>query len=763
MKPVGLIVALQWVALQRLSVVLLLLASGAWLSREAAAAENRVLELDGTGSYVELPARVFDGLAECTVEGWVRWQSVRFWSRFFEVGRGSWEGFNLGQGRIASQLSAYFPSVPDEAGVAQIHAPGLLRLGEWGHLAMVIGHERVTVFYNGQEVAAGRLQGGLTVLPVKERFVLGRNNWGTFGEPGVVRQDEAPDPRPASDRPTQEDGHFEDFHGQMDEVRVWNRARSAEEIRRTLSVRLTGTEPNLVALWNFDDGSATDATGRFHGELRRQARTVPAAFPTAGPGARLQPVVQLDGNDSYVELPPNIFRKLPESTVEAWIRCAGLQPEGEARFFEVGDGALGRFYSISPGLWGADARSAVLFTIVGPKGWKFHNAWAKNAIQPGRWFHLAAVSGSGGMRFYLNGVLTATNSHTGSFASIDAAGPAFLGRSVESTATRNRTFQGEMTDVRVWDRSRSGQEIRGAMFARLRGDEEGLVGLWDFQDGTARDRSRSGHHGELKGNARILGRRLPAAEELEQPATLVLTALDEAGDLLPGAQFDLLQGGQTVASVTVDEIDDNRQLVFFPNQQPYEVWARRSDAGATLSGLRLERGEIREVRLTLKARGAISGTLRTLADTPQANVVVQALDAAGNSAGTALTDAQGTYRLEDLPLGRYQVRCHVLGGFRYHTDQGRSEFRSSVSSTGTLAPTARLVTVSPGRTERIDLQFPPFKMEPGERTKPGTGCHTISSSRSTPTRFPACCGWPRPAVSHVSMARSLPTSPWQTD
>jgi len=31
--------------------------------------ENRVLDLDGNGAYVELPARVFDGLAECAVEG----------------------------------------------------------------------------------------------------------------------------------------------------------------------------------------------------------------------------------------------------------------------------------------------------------------------------------------------------------------------------------------------------------------------------------------------------------------------------------------------------------------------------------------------------------------------------------------------------------------------------------------------------------------------------------------------------------------------
>jgi len=34
---------------------------------------NHVLELDGTGSYVELPANIFNDLTQATVEAWVRW------------------------------------------------------------------------------------------------------------------------------------------------------------------------------------------------------------------------------------------------------------------------------------------------------------------------------------------------------------------------------------------------------------------------------------------------------------------------------------------------------------------------------------------------------------------------------------------------------------------------------------------------------------------------------------------------------------------
>src|SRR6185436_9642810 len=57
-------------------------------------APNRVLDLDGKGSYVQLPPGVFKELIEATVEGWVKWDSFRRWSRFFDFGA-SWNGMNL--------------------------------------------------------------------------------------------------------------------------------------------------------------------------------------------------------------------------------------------------------------------------------------------------------------------------------------------------------------------------------------------------------------------------------------------------------------------------------------------------------------------------------------------------------------------------------------------------------------------------------------------------------------------------------------------
>lgn len=57
------------------------------------------------------------------------------------------------------------------------------------------------------------------------------------------------------------------YSGLVDEVRIWNVARTAAEIAATMNVSLTGSEPGLVAYWQLDEGggdTAYDRTGNGH-------------------------------------------------------------------------------------------------------------------------------------------------------------------------------------------------------------------------------------------------------------------------------------------------------------------------------------------------------------------------------------------------------------------------------------------------------------------------------------------------------------------
>src|SRR5262249_45991049 len=91
--------------------------------------------------------------------------------------------------------------------------------------------------------------------------------------------------------------------GEMDEVRLWNTARSQQQIREGMDRRLTGSEPGLVGLWNFDDPAnpGRDSSPRaHHGRLVGLAATVSERLP-----------VVLHGT-----IADNSGNRLPEAVVE---------------------------------------------------------------------------------------------------------------------------------------------------------------------------------------------------------------------------------------------------------------------------------------------------------------------------------------------------------------------------------------------------------------------------------------------------------------
>ena len=50
-------------------------------------------------------------------------------------------------------------------------------------------------------------------------------------------------------------GCCEDFDGIIDEVRIWNVARTEQQIQNHMDLPLVGNEPGLVGYWRFDERS----------------------------------------------------------------------------------------------------------------------------------------------------------------------------------------------------------------------------------------------------------------------------------------------------------------------------------------------------------------------------------------------------------------------------------------------------------------------------------------------------------------------------
>ncbi|MEV6684377.1 LamG domain-containing protein [Streptomyces sp. NPDC051130] len=86
-------------------------------------------------------------------------------------------------------------------------------------------------------------------------------------------------------------GTDENFEGDIDELRIWDRVRSATELTEDMNHRLIGNEPGLVAYYRFDEGAGTtayDQTDRaLHGTLGGDAQWTGSDAPVGDhPGVR---------------------------------------------------------------------------------------------------------------------------------------------------------------------------------------------------------------------------------------------------------------------------------------------------------------------------------------------------------------------------------------------------------------------------------------------------------------------------------------------
>ena len=77
------------------------------------------------------------------------------------------------------------------------------------------------------------------------------------------------------------------FQGHIDEVRIWNRVLTSNEISANMNQLLTGTEPGFVADYRFDEGSGTttaDLTGNGHTGALENGVTWTSGAPVDGYG-----------------------------------------------------------------------------------------------------------------------------------------------------------------------------------------------------------------------------------------------------------------------------------------------------------------------------------------------------------------------------------------------------------------------------------------------------------------------------------------------
>ncbi len=198
-----------------------------------------------------------------------------------------------------------------------------------------------------------------------------------------------------------------------------------------------------------------------------------------------------DGQDDYVSLGnPDVLNFAGEITIEAWIKPQDItktqnivahgftmEPNAEV-FLRIAEAE--REYQI--GSWdGGEHRAAY-------------------PIPPedlGKWVHLAGSYDGKAWNLYHNGKKVGE--------SIAATGAIQVNESWMIAAAANKTerfFHGQVSEVRIWNKARSQEEIQANRFRRLKGSEPGLVGYWPLNVGegiTAQDWTVNRNSGQIVG------------------------------------------------------------------------------------------------------------------------------------------------------------------------------------------------------------------------------------------------------------------------
>ena len=190
-----------------------------------------------------------------------------------------------------------FSVSPSGQGERRLYSdPGSILLNRWYHIACVIDASRndMKLFINGHEVG----NRDLGADSVYQSHLPLRIGW--TSEEDVTTHGS--------------------FAGHIDEVRIWNVARTVTNVRSDMNTPLTGNEAGLVAYWKFDehtqgivyDASENKNDGRFIGNAKLASYTRPI-FESFNPEQLAQAAAAYE---SALQFEPNayeLYRSLAET------------------------------------------------------------------------------------------------------------------------------------------------------------------------------------------------------------------------------------------------------------------------------------------------------------------------------------------------------------------------------------------------------------------------------------------------------------------
>jgi hypothetical protein len=388
---------------------------------------GKALSFDGKDDYVDCGTSSTLRPIPITIMAWIKTESAD------ETIVGKWPN-NDGSGgysiKVLPNGLVQWATVDTSASAAiYVHANKIVNDGFWHHFAVAQQGTTARMYIDGELIATGSA----------------RENFAT-NEPlrvGIHRRDSR---------------FWTPFNGLIDEVRIYNRALTAEEIKAHYDEVMAPTpavpptqkptvstvsNQGLVAAWDFDEGSGAilkDSSGNGNDG------TIYGATWVDGKSGK---ALSFDGKDDYVDCGNDASLKLTDFSIEAWVKAEG------------GTG--------SDGIISKTSATKVNYELIFANdikcqiydGINYHQV--KTRPFQNEWYHVVCTRDSSKgssqqLTLYVNGVQDSTSIHTvGNPQNIDVTEPVYIGFDVYQG---NRYFNGFIDEVRIYNRALTAEEIK---------------------------------------------------------------------------------------------------------------------------------------------------------------------------------------------------------------------------------------------------------------------------------------------------------------
>lgn len=386
--------------------------------------QNSALSFNGTSDHVTTSAFPVPVSGDFTVELWVNATAggLRQFVSQGQAGSAFFIGMNSGSNIWLGDSWA-------TTGVA-------MPLNEWTHLAVVKSGSNGTLYVNGIQAATTN---SYSVGAGGTAFRIGKQ----YG------------------------GITEYTQGSIDEVRIWNTARSATQVKDGMYGSIPTNTTGLAAYYRFNEGSGTTVANASNSTVATPSSDgtlVSGSWLANSPVRFAENALQFDGTDDFFKTGTSTDYESASSTVECWVRTEQLV--GNACILGYRSATTRYSFHMNAttiGMWNGSSYSTISHTF-----------------SPGQWYHLAFVMTSASTQIFVNGV---SIGNTANVRSNVTGVEFFVGVAMSNTLSIMEPFKGAIDDIRVWNIAKTGPQIQSAMLGNLTGTETNLVRYWSMNQG----------------------------------------------------------------------------------------------------------------------------------------------------------------------------------------------------------------------------------------------------------------------------------------